>query len=277
MSTAALQRVGVDAARRTRAFGWWYVAEQRILGMRAYVVTWLSLGIGTPFLYIAGLGFGLAMVVNESQGGAPVGGADYLEFLAPSLLLGAAMQTAAQESTYGVYGGFKWTPIFLGMQASPLSPAQMVVGYTIGTLVRVAPLTVAYVLAMWAFGVTDAIAALWLIPIAMLLVVAVALPVTAWAASQEQDRGQLNFIDRFITLPLMLFSGTYFPLDTLPWFLQWIGWISPLWHAVDLSRFALYGAPVPGWLVAVHLLVLVAFAVVGGLAAVRVFRARLER
>jgi lipooligosaccharide transport system permease protein len=72
------------------------------------------------------------------------------------------------------------------------------------------------------------------------------------------------------------FSGTYFTLETLPILLQWIGWISPLWHAVDLGRWALYGAPVAGWLVAVHVAVLVGFAAVGFLLAVRVFRRRLD-
>lgn len=267
---------GIAAARLPRALGWWYVAEQRIRGMRGYLATWIALGVASPFLYIAGLGLGLALVVNESQGGQPVGGADYLLFVAPALLLGAAMQTAAQESTYGVFGGFKWTPIFLAMRASPVSPRQMVIGYTIGTLVRELPLSVVYVLAMWLIGVTDRMSALWLVPLAALLVVAVALPVTAWAASQEQDRGQLNFIDRFITLPLMLFSGTYFPLETMPEFLQWIGWISPLWHAVDLGRWLVYGAEVAPWLLAVHVGTLIAFAVVGFLLAVRMFERRLD-
>lgn len=267
---------GIAAARLPRALGWWYVAEQRIRGMRGYLATWIALGVATPFLYIAGLGLGLAVVVNQSQGGQDVGGADYLLFLAPSLLLGAAMQTAAQESTYGVYGGFKWTPIFLAMRASPVSPTQMVIGYTIGTLARVLPLSVVYVLALWLLGVTSSATALWLIPISAALVVAVALPVTAWAASQENDRGQLNFIDRFITLPLMLFSGTYYPLETMPLVLQWIGWVSPLWHAVDLSRWALYGAEVAPWLLVVHGIVLLAFAAVGFVLATRVFARRLD-
>jgi lipooligosaccharide transport system permease protein len=268
--------VGIAAARRTRRLGWWYVAEQRIRAMRAYVGTWIGLGLASPFLYVAGLGFGLAIVVNDAQGGQDVGGADFLLFLAPALVLGSAMQTAAQESTYGIFGGFKWVPIFLAMRSSPVSPAQMVIGYTVGTLVRVIPLSIVYVVAIWLLGVTDSPRALWLVPIAWMLVLAVALPVSAWAAHQEQDRGQLNFIDRFVTLPLMLFSGTYFPLETLPILLQWIGWISPLWHAVDLGRWALYGAPVAGWLLAVHVAVLVGFAVVGFLLAVRVFRRRLD-
>ncbi|MFT4233776.1 MAG: ABC transporter permease [Microbacterium sp.] len=270
------RRVGLNAARRPRALGWWYVAEQRIRGMRSYLVTWIALGLASPFLYVAGLGFGLSVIVNQSQGGQQVAGLGYIAFVAPALLLGAAMQTGSQESVYGVFGGFKWTPIFLAMRQSPVSPTQIVIGYNIGTLTRVLPLSFVYVLVLWLFGVTGSIRVLWLIPIAAVLVLSVALPVMAWSASQTQDRGQLNFIDRFIMLPLMLFSGTYYPLDTLPVGLHWIGWVSPLWHAVDLSRWAVYGMPVPGWLLIVHVVVLATFATVGFLLSRRIFIRRLD-
>ena len=50
-----------------------------------------------------------------------------------------------------------------------------------------------------------------------------------------------------LTLPMFLFSATFYPLDTLPLFLQWIGWISPLWHATELGRWLSYGMPLEPW------------------------------
>jgi lipooligosaccharide transport system permease protein len=64
-------------------------------------------------------------------------------------------------------------------------------------------------------------------------------------------------------LPVTLFSGTVFPLDQLPWFLQWLGWISPLWHGTELARLASYGSEQPLWLTFVHLTYLVVLAIVG--------------
>ena len=52
----------------------------------------------------------------------------------------------------------------------------------------------------------------------------------------EEDKGQFAIVMRFVLLPMFLFSGTFFPLATLPICLQWIGWISPLWHATELAR-----------------------------------------
>ena len=57
-------------------------------------------------------------------------------------------------------------------------------------------------------------------------------------------------------MPMFLFSGTFYPLTSLPIYLQWIGWISPLWHATDLGRFLAYGSVVPIWLVVTHVAVL---------------------
>ena len=59
--------------------------------------------------------------------------------------------------------------------------------------------------------------------------------------SIEDDRGQFAIVMRFVLLPMFLFSGTFFPLDPLPLCLQWIGWISPLWHGTELARQFTYG------------------------------------
>ena len=49
-----------------------------------------------------------------------------------------------------------------------------------------------------------------------------------------------------------LFSGTFYPLDTLSLAVRWIGWVSPLWHATELGRWLSYGHSVPGAMLAVH-------------------------
>ena len=40
----------------------------------------------------------------------------------------------------------------------------------------------------------------------------------------------------------MFLAGTFFPLSVMPVALQWIGWISPVWHGTQLARQATYGA-----------------------------------
>ena len=110
----------------------------------------------------------------------------------------------------------------------------------------------------------------------MLAGLAFGLPMMAYSASIREDRGQFALVQRFVVMPLFLFSGTFFPLSTLPWFLQWIGWISPVWHGSELARVLGYGQAEPGWLSVVHLAFLLLLAGAGLVAARRVYVRRLE-
>lgn len=264
--------VTVDPAR-ARRWGWLSVVEHLVLRMRRYLTTMLVTGIGSPFLYLLGLGAGLGVLVDAGEG---VGGVPYLTFVAPALVLATVMQTAAQENVLGTFGGFKWFNMFPAMRLTPLSPAQMAVGVQIGALVRVLPMVVFYLIALVAFGIAAPLRALALVPIGALLSLSVGFVVMAWVSTQVNDRGQLSFIERFIIVPLTLFSGTYFPLDTLPGYLQPIGWVSPLWHAAELGRAALYGHQPGIDLAVVHVAYLAGLAVVGAWLSVRHFRRRLD-
>jgi lipooligosaccharide transport system permease protein len=269
---------GVDhvaVAQRSKAWGWWFVAEHRIRAMRSYVASAVVIGLGSPFLFLLGLGVGLGLLVDANQGARGIDGVPYLVFLAPALAMAGAMQTASQENTYGVFGGFKWFPMFFAMNGTPLSAAHIVAGFQVAVLVRVLVSLVAFTLVMILFGIGAPLGALLLVPIGLLMATAVGFAVMSWVATQTEDRGQLSFIERFVVVPLTLFSGTYFPLETLPGFLQWIGWISPLWHAAELGRTALYGAPMLPPMLLVHYLV--ALAAVTCLLSVRTFRKRLDK
>ena len=84
-------------------------------------------------------------------------------------------------------------------------------------------------------------------------------------------------IQRFGIMPLFLFSGTFFPLEQLPVYLQPIGWISPLWHGAELGRVATYGLEESLWLTVTHVGYLSGIIVVGLWATRRHFVRRLNR
>lgn len=255
-----------------RVFGWWFVAEQYLRHMRTYLTTEVALGIGTPALYVLAFGTGLGLVVDANAGG--IDGVPYLTFLAPALLLSAALLTASQQYTYDVYSGLKWQPIIVAMASTAIAPWHVVGGILVTTLVRVIPSVVVFLAVMALVGAVPEPTGLLLLPIAWLLV-ASALPIMAWVSAQREDRGQLNFVERFVVMPLVLFSGTYYPIEVLPTALQGIAWASPLWHAVELGRAATYGHVVAPWLVVSHLGVLIAFATVGAVLSERILRKRL--
>ena len=64
---------------------------------------------------------------------------------------------------------------------------------------------------------------------------AFATPIAAFSATQRTpDRFAAIF--RFGITPLFLFSGTFFPVERLPPFLQPLAWLTPLYHGVVLAR-----------------------------------------
>lgn len=265
---------GMAADHRVVAqWGWWAVVEHHLHRMRRYLGTLLVTGIGSPIVYLLGLGAGLGVLVDGGEG---IEGVPYLTFIAPALVMSTAMLTSAQENTYGVFGGFKWFNTFPAMRLTPISPAQMAVGVQVAALLRVLPVLGFYLAALVLFGIAGPLRALALLPVGLLLSVAVGFAVMAWVATQKDDRGQLSFIERFVVVPLTLFSGTYFPLETLPGYLQPIGWVSPLWHAAELGRWAMYGQPLTVLMVSVHIGFLALLAVVCGWLSIRTFRRRLD-
>ena len=86
---------------------------------------------------------------------------------------------------------------------------------------------------------------------------------------------------RLVLIPMTLFSGTFFPIDRLPQWVQPVTWASPLWHGTELARAAALGDTALGGGPALpalgHAAVLVALAVGGSAVAVARFRRRLYR
>jgi len=240
----AILRAGV----RPRRWGSFYVAEHRIRAMRAYLQTLVVTSFGNPLVYLFGLGVGLARLVPTE-----VGGATYLQFVAPALLASAAVTVAAEECTYPVLMGFKWNPIFYAMNAAPISGVQITNGLVIAVSVRMLPTVAIYFIFMLLFGAVPSALGVLAIIVAVFTGMSVGLLIMAYTSTIIEDRGQMALIQRFGIVPMFLFSGTFFPITQLPIYLQWIGWISPLWHGTQLGRVVTYGLAEPGWLIAVNI------------------------
>ena len=264
-------------APRPRRFGAWYVAEHRLLLMRAYGSTILATSIGNPLVYLFALGVGLASLVQAPLGDGRGGEVSYLAFVAPALLASAAVTVASEEFTYPVLSGFKWNPVFSGARSTPLSSAQIADGVIIAVVLRMIVTCAIYFAVMLVFGaVPSPLGALGIVT-ATLTGLAVGVVIMAYTSTVTEDKGQMAIIQRFIITPLFLFSGTFFPLAQLPVYLQWIGWISPLWHGTELGRVLSYGAYEHVWLTTVHVVYLLAITVGGWRAAQIVMKRRLDK
>jgi lipooligosaccharide transport system permease protein len=265
------------AAVRPRRFGGWYVAEHRLRVMRSYLSTVLVTGFGNPLLYLFAMGVGLGSLVSNNLGPNAVDGVSYLAFVAPALLATAGVTVASEEFTYPIMLGFKWNPTFYGMNAAPIAAGQIIDGMVISVVVRLVGTTALYYLFMLLFGAVPSPWGVVAIAVATLTGLAFGTPVMTYVATIEQDTGQIAMLMRFVMLPMTLFSGTFFPLTAMPWFLQWIGWISPLWHGTELARVFSYGSPEPLWLTLTHVVYLLALFVAGWVWTRRIAARRLNK
>jgi len=270
-----LRAEAMEWGRKPRGLGTWYVTEHMLRAMRAYGWTIVVGALGQPILYLLGLAVGLAPLIDAPivENGTEV---SYLVFVAPALLMTAAISVATEEFSFPVMAGFKWRRYFYGFSASPLSPGQIAGGVVAGASARMLFVVAAYYLFIWLFGAVPDPTTGWLtIPIGLLAGLAFGIPYMAYAASITEDKGQFALVQRFIFMPMFLFSGTFYPLTNLPIWLQWIGWVSPLWHASELGRVVTYDKPAEPFAIVVHVGFLVLLSIGGYLIGRRLFERRL--
>ena len=239
---------------------------------RATVVS----SIVQPLLFLLAFGVGFGSLVQGGVGtAAATGGVGYLVWLAPALLAVSAVQTAVFESSYPVLSGFKWQRHYHGMTAGPVSPAQVALGHLAWVALKTAGCGAVYVGVIAAFGGVASAGIVVSLLVAVLTGAAVAAPVTAFSATLESDRAAFSVLFRFVLIPMTLFSGTFFPIDRLPGWVQPVAWVSPLWHGTEVARAAALDRWQP--LAALgHTAYLLALLAIGAVLAVRQFTRRLE-
>ena len=120
------------SAARARRWGSFFYAEHVLRVMRNYGWSVVLYSVGQPVAYLFAMGVGLASLVDANSESV-FGGVSYLEFVAPALLVSAAVMTASGEFSYPIMDGFKWRRVFYGPHASPLVPPDSCATISIST------------------------------------------------------------------------------------------------------------------------------------------------
>lgn len=243
--------------------GPWRVVESELLG---YKRTWRGTAMSSfvsPILFLTAMGLGFGSLVDSGASGLNV---SYLAFVATGLMAASGMQNGAADGAFPVMAGIKWRKSFEGAISTPISPGDIVVGRFIWAIFRLAFVLTVFAIIATLFGALELGPALLAIPPGILTGLAFLAAVTAFTVTREDDTS-LSTLFRFGIIPLFLFSGTFFPINQLPSFLQPVAYVTPLFHGVELVRkVALPGAdatvvtPMPVW---IHIAYLVAMAGIG--------------
>lgn len=253
-----------------RVRAWEYLMRQ----WRPYFVSGLVEAVGGPALYLFALGLGMGTLVNRN-GSAALGGAAYVQYIAPALLCAAALQIAFSECSFATFGRIKWRRTLWGITATPITPEIAADAHVMFISTRLTLSAVLYYLVLLVFGVAGGPAGVLMIPIAVLSAMAVGVWILALSATIEDDAAVVfNLVMRFGIVPATLFSASFFPIEQLPWVIRPLAWLSPLWHGNELARDAALGG-LPAWRVALHLAVLLVLFAAGFVVARNRFRSRL--
>jgi len=229
-----LRRVGTD------------VSSLRLIERhaRAYGRAWLLFisGIFEPLFYLLSLGLGLGVLVGKvpGPGGQPI---PYRDFVAPGLLAVSSMNGAMYDSTFNVFFRLKYAKLYDAVLATPMRPGQVALGEIGWALLRGTIYAAAFTLVMLVLGLVHSPWAVLDIPVAVLIgfaFAAIGMTGTTYMKSwQDFDYVILA------SLPLFLFSGTFYPLSVYPRAIQVIIECTPLYQGVVLLRDLTFGVVGP--------------------------------
>jgi lipooligosaccharide transport system permease protein len=116
---------------------------------------------------------------------------------------------------------------------------------------------IAILLVMTALGLVKSVAALWVLPVIVLVgltFAGLALIVTSLAKAYDL----FTYYFSLFVMPMMLVSGVFFPAEQLPKAVQYVAQVLPLVHATALTRGLVVGAPLDN--IPIHVGVLVIYA-----------------
>jgi len=196
-----------------------------------------------PLLYLVAMGTGVGTLVSRDDPAA-LGGVPYLAFIAPGMIAATAMQTAAGESSWPVLDALRWSGVYHAQVASPLSAHQVFHGHLLWMLTRVTMTSAAMLLSAALLQVPRSALTPLALAVATLTGAAFAAPIAAWSVTQDAN-SNFSVLFRLGITPMFLFSGTFFPVSTLPAALRAVAYATPLWHGAELCRRLMLGGATP--------------------------------
>jgi lipooligosaccharide transport system permease protein len=214
---------------------------------RVYRHAWMVLvsGVFEPLFYLLSIGVGLGKLVGTvaGPGGHPVG---FASFVAPALLATSAMNGAILDSTFNVFFRLKYAKFYDAALATPMRPGDIALGEIGWALIRGGLYAIAFMMVMLAMGLVHSAWAVADVPVALLIgfgSAAAGMTATTFMRSWQH----FEFI-MLATVPMFLFSATFYPLSVYPRPLQILVECTPLYQGVALMRGLTLGVVGPGLL-----------------------------
>jgi lipooligosaccharide transport system permease protein len=187
-----------------------------------------------PTIYLLAFGFGFGALVGR------IGGYEYVEFVGTGTVATAVLFSSAFPAMFGTFVKYQFQRTYDAILAAPVDTEELVTAEALWIATRAGVYGCVPMLVAIAFGLDPA----W----GMLTV-----PLIAWisgfgwacfgisVAGFSKSFENFNYVVSAVLTPLFLVAGTFFPLDALPGWAQFLGNFNPLHHCVELVRHAAFG------------------------------------
>lgn len=203
--------------------------------------------LGQPILFLLAFGYGFSSIYKKAGGG------NYIDFLAPGIILMSVLFTS-------IFSGIEiiWDRQFGFLKETLVAPVpriQIMLGRTLGgaTVATIQGVIVFIITLFVGFRPHNLLG----LPIALLFVFLIALLFTSLGtaiASRLEDMQGFQLIMNFLVMPIFFLSGALYPLTGLPRAMVVITRIDPLTYGIDAVRSALINVSSFG--IAIDLIVL---------------------
>lgn len=210
------------------------LAARNFLVWRKLIVSSVIVHLIEPVIILFGLGVGMGALIGE------VGGVSYLQFFAAGMASFAVMNSASFEALYSAFTRMHVQKTWSAILHAPMTLDDIVVGEWLWAAAKGALAGAAMLAVISAAGLAEYPAALLALPAAAaagLAFAGIALVFNALAKGYEF----FSFYFSLFLTPMMMLSGVFFPVETLPVFLQHLSAVLPLRHFVDIVRPLLAG------------------------------------
>jgi len=209
--------------------GWYpiFLREMLLFKRKLLKLGYLFSAMVSPLIYLAAFGLGLGRSVQ-------IQGTDYLSFLIPGLVAMSSMNNsytwvASSLNLNRLY--FKTFQLFV---QAPISSSSIMIGEALSGMVKGLFASALIILtAMFtpsSFSVGPVFIGTLLLNCFMFASLGV---IVGMLAKSHEDTSTYN---NFFIMPMAFFTGTFFPVDSMPAVLKWIVYVFPLTHTNILMR-----------------------------------------
>jgi lipooligosaccharide transport system permease protein len=189
-----------------------------------------------PVMYLLSIGIGVGMLV----GSVPGVDVRYAAFVAPAILATTAMNTAMNQTSFGVFSRIKNERTYDAIVPTPVSVTDIALGEVLSAVIYGVLSSTSFVVVMAVLGLISSPGILLAIPASVIIGYAFAaagLAVTTYL----RDFSDFQLI-QLVMLPMYLFATTFYPLSTYPRPLRPLIEALPLYQSIQLVRVPALGS-----------------------------------